>query len=113
MVSPSGAEAAHFFGTSMISVDLAAACAAIRIPPTPASYAAIAAAAEGSVRVRIRALRWARAEACRRVPESRLGSVSAEIRVHLRDAALHIDVDLEAPIELRGEAIETRHSEPR
>jgi hypothetical protein len=46
----------------------------------------------------LRAMRLARAEAARRVPERVLGTAYVETRVWLTDRHLHIDVDLEVPL---------------
>jgi hypothetical protein len=54
---------------------------------------------EGSVRVRLRAMRLARAEAVRRLNDSTLGTVLCDLRVHDAGKQLRIDVDLE--VELR------------
>ena len=91
---------AHYFGTSMFTVDLRRVLPALRLPDTPQARRELAERVEGSMRVRIRAMRWARAEAARRVTEGRLGSARVETRVHLGEWALQIDVDLEAPIEV-------------
>ena len=55
-------------------------------------------AVDGSVRVRLRAMRLARAEAARRVPNRLLGTAHVETRIRLSGRQLHIDVDLEASL---------------
>jgi hypothetical protein len=53
---------------------------------------------EGSVRVRLRAMRLARAEAARRVRDGALGTAVCDVRVRDDGEHLHIDVDLEAEV---------------
>jgi hypothetical protein len=100
---PSADGRPRYFGTSMFSVDLEQVLRALRIRPTQGHLAEICAAVDGSVRVRLRLMRWARAEAARRVPSYLLGTAQVETRVHLRENQLHIDIDLEVPIEVLSE----------
>jgi len=55
---------------------------------------------EGSVRVRLRAMRIARAEAAHRVPDQGFGTAQVETRVAIVDDSLHLDVDLEVPLDV-------------
>ena len=64
----------------------------------------LARAIDGSVRVRLRAMRLARAEAARRVQDRSLGTVQVETRVRLTESHLHIDVDLEVLLSVSSAA---------
>lgn len=87
---------AGYFGSTMVTIDLVA----VRRELRGMSDEALAAAVEGSVRVRLRALRWARAEATRRVPELGFGMATVETTVRIVGEKLHLDVDLEMPVEV-------------
>jgi hypothetical protein len=87
-----------YFGSTMISVDLERLRPLFRSGLDSAARRGLLAAVEGSLRVRLRAMRLARAEAARRVPERVLGTAYVETRVWLTDRHLHIDVDLEVPL---------------
>jgi hypothetical protein len=87
-----------YFGSTMISVDLGRLQERLRAELDEARWRVLASAVEGSVRVRIRAMRLAYAEAARRVPGRVLGTAQVEVRVRLTSDQLHIDVDLEAPL---------------
>ena len=50
------------------------------------------------MRVRLRALRLARAEAARRVPDRMLGTAYIDTTVRMTERQLHIDVDLEVAL---------------
>jgi len=93
-----GAEA--YFGSTMITVDLLRLALVWRGPLDEAARAQLLRLVEGSVRVHLRALRIARAEAMQRVPGRALGTATVEVRASLRVGALCIDVDLEAPLAL-------------
>jgi len=93
-----GAEA--YFGSTMITVDLARLALVWRGPLDEAARAQLLRLVGGSVRVHLRALRIARAEAMQRVPGRALGTATVEVRASLRAGALCIDVDLEAPLAL-------------
>jgi len=54
----------------------------------------------GSVRVRLRAMRVACADASHRAPSEELGTAIVETRISLVDDRLHIDVDVEVPLDL-------------
>lgn len=87
-----------YFGSTMISLELARLGSRARGPDQAALHEAIASAIDGSVRVRLRAMRLARAEAARRVHRRTMGTALCEIRVRVSGAYLHIDVDLEVPL---------------
>lgn len=87
-----------FFGSTLITIDLA------RLGLTSdEDRARLFAATERSVRVRLRAMRLAQADAMRRLPDKRLGTASVETKMRLDGSRLLIDVDLELPFELRLE----------
>ena len=54
----------------------------------------------GSVRVRLRAMRLACADAAHRAPSEPLGTAIVETRITQVDDRLHIDVDVEVPLDL-------------
>ncbi len=58
------------------------------------------AAIDGSVRVRLRAMRLACADAAHRAPSEALGTAIVETRITQVDDRLHIDVDVEVPLDL-------------
>lgn len=87
-----------YFGSTMISVDLERLRKVMRGRFDLEERRVLASAIDGSVRVRLRAMRLARAEAARRIPDRALGTVCVETRVRLTDRQLHIDVDLEASV---------------
>jgi hypothetical protein len=87
-----------YFGSTMISFDLSSVRAGFRGDFDDATRAALLRAIDGSVRIRLRAMRLACAEAARRVPDRVLGTALTEIRVRLSNDQLHIDVDLEVPL---------------
>lgn len=92
---------ATYFGSTMIRVQLSALLARAR---PFGDRAALAVAIEGSVRIRLRAMRLARAEAARRMHRSVLGTALCEIRVSATADQLHIDVDLEVPVRVSSRA---------
>jgi len=57
-------------------------------------------AIDGSVRVRLRAMRLACADATHRAPSEPLGTAVVETRITRVDDRLHIDVDVEVPLDL-------------
>jgi hypothetical protein len=87
-----------YFGSSMISVDLDRLRPWFRGGLDAPTLDRLAQAVDGSVRVRLRAMRLARAEAVRRVPNRLLGTAHVETRIRLSGRQLHIDVDLEASL---------------
>ena len=93
-----------YYGSTMISIDVGKLGAFVRGLDEAAARRALLHAIDGSVRVRLRAMRMARAEAARRVHRRTLGTALCEIRMHLRGAALHIDVDLEVPLRVSSRA---------
>jgi hypothetical protein len=99
-----GPEGARYFGSTMLTVPLDQLATAWRGPLDAAAVRALVDCVEGSVRVRLRALRIARAEAVQRAPGRVLGTVRADLRVSRVEGELRIDVDLEAPVALSSPA---------
>jgi hypothetical protein len=95
---PDPASHDSYFGSTMISVDLERLRPQFRGDFDRQAHVQLAEAIEGSVRVRLRAMRLACAEAARRVAGRELGTAVCEIRVRLTETQLHIDVDLEVPL---------------
>jgi hypothetical protein len=86
-----------FYGSTMITIDLGRVEASLRRPLGIEGRARLLAAMDGSVRVRIRAMRIALDEVARRFPTEKLGTAHVETRVDLTGDELHLDVDLEVP----------------
>lgn len=86
-----------YFGSTMFSVDLRALESAWR---GTLDREALRRAVEGSVRMRIRLMRLSAADAKQRVPDRIWGMTTSETRVALQGDSLHIDVDVEAPLDL-------------
>jgi hypothetical protein len=82
-----------FFGSTLVTIELGRLGLAHEAER-------VLAAVERSVRVRLRAMRLAQADAVRRLPDRRFGTASVETRIRLDGARLLLDVDLELPFEL-------------
>lgn len=93
-----------YFGSTMIAFDIAAIGRHIREPLDETLLQALERAVAGSVRVRIRAMRLARAEVSRRVPDRPLGTAQFETRTRRTATHLHVDVDLEVPVGVSSRA---------
>lgn len=93
-----------YFGSTMISVDLERLLPLFRGGLDPHTRQRLAEAVDGSVRVRLRAMRLARAEAVRRVQDRSIGTAHVETRVRLTAHQLHIDVDLEVVLGVSSSA---------
>lgn len=93
-----------YYGSTMISIDVAKLGRFAPGLEGTAAERALLAVVDGSVRVRLRAMRMARAEAARRVHRRALGTALCEIRMQLRRGFLHIDVDLEVPLGVSSRA---------
>ncbi len=93
-----------YFGSTMISVELEQLRAWFRGGFDARARRELIEALDGSVRVRLRAMRLSRAEAARRVPDRTLGTVYVETTVRLTEHQLHIDVDLEAQLSVSSDA---------
>jgi hypothetical protein len=94
--APEGHES--YFGSTMISVPLSGLARVTRGDLDQNARDQLERAVSGSVRVRLRAMRIARAEVARRVPHRVLGTAQVESRVRLTRDQLFIDVDLEVPL---------------
>jgi hypothetical protein len=90
-------DAGAFFGTTLVTIDLARALPSLEL--SDVALARLAEAIAGSVRVRLRAMRLAQDDLARRFPDHAIGTVRTETRIRLEATVLHVDVDLEAPIE--------------
>ena len=88
-------KADSYFGSTMISIELDRLRPFLRGELDGEARRALFDAIDGSVRVRLRALRLARAEAARRVPNRVLGTAYVETKIRMTAKQLHIDVDLE------------------
>ena len=95
---------ATYYGSTMISISFARLAAEHSAPLTRVMQNELVRAVEGSVRVRLRAMRLARAEAVRRVYNGVLGTAVCELRVRDDGKQLHIDVDLEAEVRVSSRA---------
>lgn len=91
-------DAPSYFGSTMITFDLDRLSERLRRPLDDDTRSRLATIVEGSVRVRIRAMRLACEEVARRLPDRRLGTAQVETRIELRDGNLQVDVDLEVPL---------------
>ena len=85
-----------YFGSTMFSVDLEVLAASWR---GTLDREALRSAVEGSVRMRIRLMRLSAADAKQRVPDRICGTTTSETHVALQGDSLHIDVDVEAPLD--------------
>lgn len=85
-----------YAGSTMFTVDVEALAPHVRHPGVAPLASELLTLAESSVRVRLRAMRFACAEAARRVPERSLSTCSTETRMRLHDQQLLIDVDVSA-----------------
>ena len=90
-----------FFGSTIITFDVEDARRWLRGLDDAEGPMLLLSLVEGSVRVRLRAMRLACAEASRRVPDHDLGTARVEVRMRRDEGKVHVDVDLEAKAELR------------
>jgi hypothetical protein len=95
---------ATYFGSTMIRVRIAALLSRSRPLANRAERDALTRAIDGSARIRLRAMRLARAEAARRLQSREMGTAQCEIRVRDTGDELHIDVDLEVPVRVSSRA---------
>jgi hypothetical protein len=93
-----------YFGSTMLSIDLGRLAVYGPGLRGDALHRALVQAVDGSVRVRLRAMRLGRAEAARRVHRRALDTALCEVRVSVSGKSLHIDVDLEAPVRVSSRA---------
>lgn len=87
---------AGFSGSALISIDLTFLGRSIRGAWNEHARLVLLHAVSGSVRVRLRVMRLARAELHRRWPGLVVGPVETSARFALRGERLFIDVDVEA-----------------
>jgi hypothetical protein len=88
----------RYFGSTMITFDLARLAESWRGPFGPEQKEDLLQLVAGSVRMRIRATRLACAEVARRVTERPLGKATVETSVRLVENTLQMDVDLELSV---------------
>lgn len=93
-----------FFGSTLVTIDLARVAPLFAGEHAAAQRERLVKAAEGSVRVRLRAMRIACADVARRHPDRRFGTATVETRVRLEGERLLLDVDLEVPIDVPSHA---------
>lgn len=87
-----------YFGSVMMTCDLAKVVATLRAPADDALYRKIADLVGASVRARFRIARLAREEVARRLMGFALGTAALETRVAISGTLLHVDVDVEVPL---------------
>lgn len=90
----------QWFGSVMITFDLARVAKACRGLESATAVEHFASLASGSVRVRVRGHRLARAEIVRRFPDRNIDTVSMESSFRHEGNLLHMDIDLEVPVEV-------------
>lgn len=99
VLSEGSVSGTSFFGSTLVTIDLA------RLGVTDlARSQALFAAAERSVRVRLRAMRLAQSDAVRRMPDHAFGTAIVSTRARLDGLRLLLDVDLELPFALSSAA---------
>jgi len=86
-----------FFGSTMLTVDLAAIAPAVREPCDPESARKVAALLAADARVARRARAIAEREAAR-IAGGRVRPSSSEMRVRAQGTTLYLDVDLEGDV---------------
>lgn len=96
----SGRDGEQWFGSTMITMDLTALATRWRGPFDEDARARLLHALDGSVRVRLRAMRLACAEVARRLPDRALGTVQVDTRARIVGDKLHLDVDVEVPLDV-------------
>jgi hypothetical protein len=93
-----------YFGSTMIAFELARIAGYVVGRFDDQTHHQLLSAIDGSVRMRIRGMRLACAEAGRRVPDRPLGTAQVEIRTRLTATHLHMDIDLEVPLGVSSRA---------
>lgn len=89
-----------FFGSVMMAVHFDALAMAVRGLDTEEAREEFTRCVDGSVRVRLRAMRMASNEVARRHPDRNLGTAMIETHVRRVGGELHIDVDVEVPFDV-------------
>lgn len=93
-----------YFGSTMIAFELARIAGYVLGRFDADARSELLRVMDGSVRMRIRAMRLARAEVGRRVPDRPLGTAQVETRTRLTATHLHMDIDLEVPVGVSSRA---------
>lgn len=88
-----------YTGSTMLTIDLRRLGDEARAEFVQVDRERLFSALDGSMRVRLRAMRLAMAEAARRCTSGVLGTAQIETRLRLEGDLLHIDVDVEAPVQ--------------
>jgi len=101
--SSSGARRTYY-GSTMIAISFEHLAQETQQRFTAQTRALLVQVVEGSVRVHLRCMRLARAEAVRRVTGARLDTVFCDMRVRDDGSHLRIDVDLEAKMRVSSRA---------
>lgn len=101
------ADEPRFFGSVMISIPFDALELSLRGLDESEVRAQFVDCCEGSMRIRLRAMRLACAEVQRRLPGREIGTANVETKIAASAGELHIDVDVEVPFGLSFSA--TRH----
>lgn len=97
-----------FFGSTLVSIDLRSLAPALGHAASEAACERIYRAMEGSVRVRLRAMRIALADVSRRYPDAPLGTASVETRFRRVGPRVEVDVDVEVPLSLSSPLFSSR-----
>ena len=96
-MSEGEADGSTFYGSTMFSVDLHALESHWR---GPLDREALRIAVDGSVRLRIRFMRFASGDVRQRLPAETFGMATSETRVYLSRDSLQIDVDVEMALDV-------------
>lgn len=87
-----------YFGSTLVTIDLRSLSAALAHPASELACERIFRAMEGSVRVRLRAMRIAMNDVSRRFPSHTLGTASVHTRFRRTGSRVELDVDVEVPL---------------
>ena len=87
-----------YFGSTLVSIDLRSLSPALGHPASEVACDRIFRAMEGSVRVRLRAMRIALADVSRRFPSTPRGTATVETRFRRSGSKVEVDVDVEVPL---------------
>jgi len=93
---------AMYTGSTMLTVDLERMGPAIAHAWSRSNARLLHSVMEGSVRLRVRSMRLALAEAARRCVHGQLGMAHVETRIRIEGTLVHVDVDVEAPVFLHA-----------
>lgn len=95
-----GTQPPRWYGSALITFHLDRLSGGCRGLEHPDQLERFVAAVEGSVRVRLLAHRVARGQLVERHPDRTIGTAQLESRFRRDGARLHLDIDLEAPVEV-------------